>query len=239
MVARGDNRQLAAILFDLDDTLCDYSAARATRLNIAFSLAIEHARTTTAVDLGQLIDESIAIHPHGVDHFEQVLARHGVSAPGAAQVAIDWYRSNRFYGLRLFPEAAAVVGAVRQRAVNGEARAIGVVTNGPAEVQRAKIELLAVDDFVDFAVISGEFGVEKPNPAIFAEALRRAGVAPEAALVVGDSLEFDIAGASGSGIRSVWVNPRRSRPPSGAPEPSYQIASLGDLPDLVSRIDAE
>ena len=49
-------------------------------------------------------------------------------------------------------------------------RSIGLVTNGPADVQRAKIDLLELWPHIDFAVISGEIGIEKPDAGIFAEA---------------------------------------------------------------------
>ena len=85
-------------------------------------------------------------------------------------------------------------------------RPIGIVTNGPTEVQRAKLELLGIDRLVDFVLVSEEFGVAKPDPAIFREALRLAGVKPEEAIFVGDSVEFDMAGARAAGIPTVWVN---------------------------------
>jgi HAD superfamily hydrolase (TIGR01509 family) len=230
---------LAAVLFDLDDTLCDYATARSNRLRIAFSLAIEQGKPANSIDLDRLIDESIAIHPHGVDHFGPLLERYGVANPEAARVAAEWYRSNRFHGLRLFPTAVDVVHEVRRSVTSAgkaSARPIGVVTNGPAEVQRAKLDLLGVGEFVDFAVISGEFGVEKPDPAIFAEALRLAGVDPSAALFVGDSPEFDIAGARGAGMQSVWIDHRGLPYPPGVVEPTHHIGSLAELPELVSRL---
>jgi putative hydrolase of the HAD superfamily len=239
MAVRPSERPLAAVLFDLDDTLCDYATARADRLRIAFSLAIQHGDHGEAVDLDRLIEESIAIHPHGVGHFGPLLASHGIGGPDTARLAAEWYQDNRFHGLRLFPEAASVIGAVRRAVADGgggSARPIGIVTNGPADVQRDKIELLGVDGMVDFAVVSGEFGVEKPDPAIFAEALRLARVAPEEALLVGDSLEFDIAGAEGAGIRSVWINRQRGAAAMGTARPRHEIGSLGELPALISRL---
>ena len=229
-----------AVLFDLDDTLCDYAGARAGRLRIAFALALGSARRAGAapVDLDRLIAESIAIHPHGVDHFGTLLGRYGVDDAEAVGAAADWYRRNRFHGLELFSDAAYVVRAVRRLVIGGadaSERPIGVVTNGPSEVQRAKIELLGVGELVDFAIVSGEFGVEKPDPAIFREALRQAGVAPGEALFVGDSLQFDIVGAARSGIPSVWVNPRGERPPRGAPRPTRELSSLGELPTLLDQ----
>jgi putative hydrolase of the HAD superfamily len=226
-----------AVIFDLDDTLCDYAAARETRLRQAFTLSQyggTHSRD--GVDLDRMIAESIRMHPHGADHFAELFARFGIADARQATAAADWYRKNRFHGLRLFPDVEVVLSIVRDGVSTEDPRAvrpIGIVTNGPTEVQRAKLELLEVDRLVDFVLVSEEFGVAKPDPEIFREALRLAGVKPDEAIFVGDSVEFDMAGAQAAGIPTVWVN-RDERPwTEPGPPPSRQIRSLAELPHLL------
>jgi HAD superfamily hydrolase (TIGR01549 family) len=212
----------ALVLFDLDDTLCDYGGARTGRLRGAFEGAFA-AAGIDEVDLDEIIAESIAIHPHGSDHFPNLLARHGLTDDVLAQEARRWYHRNRFLGLDLYEDARAVLAEVR--ALPG-VRAIGLVTKGPADVQRAKIALLELDAEVDFAVISGEVGVEKPDPAIFELALERGGAPAAEAIYIGDSPEFDIEGARRAGIPHVWMNHSGSRWPLETPEPGHQVRSL-------------
>jgi FMN phosphatase YigB (HAD superfamily) len=226
-----------AVIFDLDDTLCDYAAARETRLRQAFTLSQyggTHSRD--GVDLDRMIAESIRMHPHGADHFAELFARFGIADARQATAAADWYRKNRFHGLRLFPDVEVVLSIVRDGVSTEDPRAvrpIGIVTNGPTEVQRAKLELLEVNRLVDFVLVSEEFGVAKPDPEIFREALRLAGVKPEEAIFVGDSVEFDMAGARAAGIPTVWVN-RDERPwTEPGPPPTRQIRSLAELPQLL------
>src|SRR5215203_4785348 len=142
-----------AVLFDLDDTLCDYAAAREARLRRAFTLSSEGgSQSSEAIDLDRMIAESIQIHPHGADHFEELFARFGITDAGAARAAADWYRNNRFHGLRLFPETEAVFSIVRNAVSRDDPKAIrpiGIVTNGPTEVQRAKLQLLGIEHLVD------------------------------------------------------------------------------------------
>ncbi len=226
-----------AVFFDLDDTLCDYASARHARLRIAFTLT-DDGRTQLpgGVDLDAMIAESIDTHPHGADHFPQLFARYGVSDPAVARRAAEWYRSNRFHGLAFFPESLEILQSIRQGfSTHGRANAtpIGVVTNGPTEVQRAKIELLGVRDLVDFAIISDEFGVAKPDPAIFREALRRAGVEAGQAVFVGDSAEHDMCGARAAGIPSVWLNRLNGTWTEPEWRPSREIRTLLELPGLI------
>ena len=226
-----------AVLFDLDDTLCDYAAAREARLRIAFtrSAACE-ARVREGIDLDEMIAASIQLHPHGADHFGELFARFGIDDPAEASAAADWYLTNRFHGLKLFPEVHELFRIVREGLSRQTPRAVkplGIVTNGPAEVQRAKLDLLEIEDLVDFAVVSEEFGVAKPDPRIFHEALRRAGIDASEAVFVGDSAEFDMAGARSAGIASVWVNRNDATWTESGPPPTRQIQSLHDLPRLL------
>jgi FMN phosphatase YigB (HAD superfamily) len=226
-----------AVIFDLDDTLCDYAAAREARLRQAFTLSQDGGtQSRDGVELDRMIAESIRMHPHGADHFTELFVRFGITDARQARAAADWYRKNRFHGLRLFPDVEAVFSMVRDGVSTEDPRAVrpvGIVTNGPTEVQRAKLELLEVDRLVDFVLVSEEFGVAKPDPEIFREALRLAGVKPEEAIFVGDSVEFDMAGARAAGIPTVWVN-RDERPwtEHGLP-PTRQIRSLAELPQLL------
>ena len=241
------------LLFDLDDTLCDYASARAQRLRIAFSLhrgdlpagSGEPGDGMPECDaertLERMIADSVAIHPHGADHFPEVFRRHGIADPAVAEAAMAWYRTNRFHGLALFADAAATIAALRRgRGPGGEVveRRIGLVTNGPADVQRDKIVLLGVDALVDFVVVSGEFGAWKPDPRIFAEALRLGSAEAAGAVFIGDSPEHDMAGAAAAGIRSIWVN-RTGRPWCSAGQPpDYEVADLTALLPLLG-FDAE
>lgn len=217
------------VLFDLDDTLCDYASARASRLRTAFGMALAGVPGGNDVHLDQLIAESLAIHPHASDHFGELLARYGVEDEAAIRAARSWYHTNRFLGLALFADAASILWAIRA-ALPG--RRIGLVTNGPAEVQRDKIALLGLAPQVDFAIISGEFGIAKPDPAIFHEALRRGDATAEETIFIGDSPEYDVAGARAAGIPVIWMN--RSGIPWPAPSPPpAEVRSLEEIAVLL------
>lgn len=224
-----------ALLFDLDDTLCDYSAAREARLRIAFSLDADGASIARADDvLQRMVAESIAIHPHGTDHFGELLARFGIDDPDVALAGARWYRTNRFHGLNLFQGAEDVLRAVRPSSKTpGETRPVGIITNGPSEVQRAKLDLLGINGLVDFVLISEEIGVAKPDPRIFAEALSRAGVGPEEAVFIGDTAEHDILGAQSTGISTIWINREADVWPGPGRAPDRVVRHICEVPALV------
>ena len=218
-----------AVFFDLDDTLCDYAGARRERLRFAFlQTGDPRLLCLPPEEMDALVARSIAIHPHGVEHFPELLAAEGVGDREAHARAMAWYRKHRFHGLALFPDAVQVVAATRCNE-RGRCRPVGIITNGPAEVQRAKLDLLGIEGLVDFALVSGEFGVGKPDPAIFGEALRRAGASPSESLMVGDTLEFDVAGAQAAGVRSVWLSRAEGQAGSAQPAPDAKVTELADV----------
>lgn len=224
-----------AILLDLDDTLCDYTTARDRRLRIA--LAEASGLPADASQLEALVNASVAMHPHGSEHFRDLLAQHGYEALDRVDAAIAWYRANRFHGLELFPDSLAVLEQLRRGPDGVADRPLGIITNGPADVQRDKLDLLQIRKLVDFVIISGEFGTSKPDPAIYAEALKRAGATADETVFVGDSVEHDIAGAHASGLRSVWINRLGAQWNGAGRAPHRQIRHIGELPRLVGSGD--
>jgi putative hydrolase of the HAD superfamily len=56
----------------------------------------------------------------------------------------------------------------------------------------------------DLMIDSTEVGVEKPDGGIFALTLQRLGVAPGAALHVGDFFHIDVVGARAAGLHA-WL----------------------------------
>jgi putative hydrolase of the HAD superfamily len=217
-------RQPELVLFDLDDTLCDYAGARVGRLRIAFELAEEGSGTKLTAPLADIVDESIRIQPHGVDHFPAVLSTYGVDDPAAVERAKTWFVGNRFYGLELFPDAIETIETVRSALPD---RRLGLITNGPADVQTAKIQLLGLRPYFDFCLISGVYGYWKPDRQIFLEALRLGNAPASSAIMIGDSAEHDIAGAEASGIPTIWMNRRALPWPPDLPPPTRIAHDLG------------
>jgi putative hydrolase of the HAD superfamily len=60
---------------------------------------------------------------------------------------------------------------------------------------------------VDAIIVSDVVGVEKPDHRIFEMALRTLGVQPSDAIHVGDSVRFDVQGASGAGVGAAHFDP--------------------------------
>ena len=145
--------------------------------------------------------------------FEEVRARWDIDAPVAQLV--ERYRSE-------YPAFVPAVDPEVARRLAGLRRGgwrIAVVTNGPPS-QQVKMERCGLLPLVDVVVISDVLGVSKPDRRIFEAAARQAGCKIDAAWLVGDSPEADIAAAVEIGDPGGLAREAaRGRRPGGAPSP--------------------
>jgi len=112
---------------------------------------------------------------------------------------------------------------------------LALLTNGAPDLQREKIAASGLEPFFKAIAVSGEHGIGKPKPEIFHRLLRELEVSPEEAVMVGNSLERDIAGARNAGIRSIWVRVPGSEEHADV-TPDHTITSLAEIPEILNRL---
>ena len=114
---------------------------------------------------------------------------------------------------------------------------LAIATNGPSDVQRAKLRSSGLERYFPVVIVSEEIGSGKPEVEMFRIALDRLAVGADEAIVVGDSHERDIVGARDAGITSILVD--RGAPQSqGTPRADRTIASLTDLPSAIAELSS-
>ena len=74
--------------------------------------------------------------------------------------------------------------------------------------------------------------VGKPSRRFFETALRHFGAAAERAVIVGDTLDSDIAGGAAAGLRTVLVGEASPSALDPAPVPDFHVADLREARDL-------
>jgi putative hydrolase of the HAD superfamily len=85
---------------------------------------------------------------------------------------------------------------------------LSIITNGFKEVQYIKMEESGLRKYFEHIFISEEVGFNKPNPDIFKFAMNKSGASiAENCLMIGDSLEADIHGAIGAGMKAIYLSP--------------------------------
>ncbi|MCP4429310.1 MAG: HAD family hydrolase [Chloroflexi bacterium] len=246
-------KRIQAVLFDLDDTLIDWSGRtksweKLSRQNIGnihhcleaagYTLPDAdtfHRRYSEIVqqswDRANKTWESVCFATVLSDTFEAI---------GLDANRIDLDEVMRAYGWGPAPgvipyeDAIPVLDHLRQRDYK-----IGLITNAMLPMWMRDIELQHYQllDYFDVRLTSGDVGYIKPHPAIYHRALEPLAVVPERAVFIGDRPENDVAGANNAGLVSVWMDPPHLSNELNDVKPNYTITHLRELLPILEQLD--
>jgi len=197
------------ILLDIDNTIYDYppvhrKAMEAVRAHLEKIFGTENAVLDEAYLRAR---ESVHVELAGTaaSHSRLLYFQRMLEGLGANPLvhALDCYD---LYWDRFLSEVKAREGVYAFLEQAGEAR-LCLITDLTAPIQLRKIRKLRLDEYTSRIVTSEEAGHEKPHPYIFLLGLRKMGVAPEQACMIGDNHENDIIGALNVGIKPFWFRP--------------------------------
>ena len=212
-VRKGDSQPMRfqgvrVVAFDLDGTLCFYTVS--TQEAIAEALR----RVGHSIDLVGDLDEAAVRYNELWWEMEQngssavslreriwrcLLAEHEVEQVGLARGLAETYAQVRVPSVLLYKGARELLCDLRH------SYRLGLLTNGPSDMQWPKIEHLEIQSLFDVVLVSGDVGIHKPNRLIFEQFLSRLGVMAKEALYVGNSYRMDVVGAKGVGMLSAWI----------------------------------
>jgi len=213
---------IRAVLFDLDGTLYDRDAhilEMARRQFAMFGPELDGIRPD------RFLARTVELDQHGHNrppHVFHILMEEWGLSPELAQSMEADFRANFHRNLVLSADTLETLKALRDRG-----KTLGIITNGPAYWQSAKVDSLGIREYFKTVVISGEEGVQKPDPVIFERAVARCGVAVHEAMYVGDHPDADIRGALSAGLVPVWKRMPYWEVPA-------EIARVDNLSELLS-----
>lgn len=212
-----------AALFDLDGTLIDSVVDLAGSVNAV--LAADGRRACTVEEVRAMIGNGV----------KKLVAR-AYEATGEAldgdTLATTTDRMMTIYGERLTRETTLMEGALETlHTLKASGTRLAVVTNKPEAPTRQILAHFELTPCFD-AVVGGDTGpARKPAPDMLFHALELLGVAPSAAVMVGDS-PADIDSARAASIASVAVRGGYTALPAEQLGASAIIDSLAELPAL-------
>ena len=134
------------------------------------------------------------------EYERRVLEGSGVNVSSGLALEIFHRLRDISYRLVLFEDVLLSLEALRSRGI-----ILGLISNMDRDSNEL-LEGLGLSQHLDFAIISSEVGVDKPDPRIFQAALIRAGVRQEEAMHVGDQPISDVQGAIAAGISPVLLD---------------------------------
>lgn len=204
----------AHIIFDLDDTIVDYSSPAERVWKELYPIYARKAGVPVE-QLAQAVDEKRRWYWSDLDRFREgrlnierarrIFVRAGfeklgLKAESLADEMADSFSREREIGIR---PLGGAIEALESLQASGAVMVL--LTNGEARLQRAKIERFGLARFFKAMLIESETGVGKPDPRAHRAALASLDAAPDRVWMVGDDLEFDVRPAKALGMRAAWI----------------------------------
>jgi putative hydrolase of the HAD superfamily len=193
---------IRAIVFDLDNTLTDFMRMKAAAIDAAVDAMIDAGLRLPREAVRARID---AIYQEqGMEYqkvFDQLLESElGHIDPKILASGVVAYRRARESSLVLYPHVQMTLLELVRRGIK-----IGVVSDAPAPQAWLRLCQLGLQHVFEAVVTFDDTREFKPSPAPFREVLRRLGVEPHEALMVGDWPARDMVGGRQIGMRTVFA----------------------------------
>ena len=221
---------IRAIVFDLDNTLTDFMRMKAAAIDAAVDAMIDAGLRLPRDAVRARID---AIYQEqGMEYqkvFDQLLESElGHIDPKILASGVVAYRRARESSLVLYPHVQMTLLELVRRGIK-----IGVVSDAPAPQAWLRLCQLGLQHVFEAVVTFDDTRELKPGPAPFREVLRRLGVEPHEALMVGDWPARDMVGGRQIGMRTVFA---RYGDTFGTRESGADF-DLDDVFELVAIVD--
>lgn len=228
---------IKAIFFDVDFTLIypgptfqgtgyrDFCAEHDVTVDaLSFDRAVAAAASTLVDTNGGVYDPEVF-----VQYTMRIIEHMGGSGAGVEQAARriydEWSSCHHF---QMYEDVPDVL-----RTLHASGLKMGLISNTQRSLTAFQAHF-ALEGMFSAAVSSYDHGYMKPHRSIFEAALRLVGVAAHEAVMVGDSVAADIAGARGMGMRAVLVlRAGHTSHLHACPSDVPRITTLRELPGLL------
>lgn len=248
---------LKGVLFDLDDTLIDWSGFEGDWHEIEkeslknvydFLIAQNRALDISFNGFVAAFDDRVQEvwadartsmrAPHLGSVLMEALQEFGFVPDDIInmQTCMEKYNWQAMPGVRVFPDVVKALTTFGEHGVK-----VGIVTNAFAPMALRDIELKTFGLWPYFErdaarVSAADIGYLKPHPIIFEHALALIGTPPDETVFVGDNPIADISGAQKAGMKTVLrVNYAAPPPLKDIVQPDAMVTNFDDLMPILDK----
>ncbi|HYM77605.1 MAG TPA: HAD-IA family hydrolase [Candidatus Dormibacteraeota bacterium] len=193
-----DPHSIKLVIFDLDGTLID------SRLDLVHSVnaALRHiGRPELPEDvIASYVGDGAPIliqRALGGEAVDEPLVRKGL------EFFLTYYRAHKLDHTTVYPGIEEALATI-QNSGNGHPRRMAVLSNKPVNPSRAIVEALGLGKYFQQVYGGNSFATKKPEPEGALQLLAESRVAPEQAVIVGDS-HVDVRTGRNAGMWTVAV----------------------------------
>ena len=218
------------LLFDLDHTLLDFDVAENQALN---ELLLEQGFEDIQAFKDYYIPMNKAMWrdlEQGLISKEELVNTRFSRAFAYFGLEKDGISLAQYYEIYLSQQGQTYPGALELlEELQTAGYQLYAATNGIAKIQQGRLKVSGLEAYFEQVFISDQLGSQKPEGAFF-EKVGQAILDFELdkALMIGDSLTADIAGAYQAGLNSVWYN-AQNQINTSAMQPTYEVQDYDGL----------
>lgn len=248
---------IKGVLFDMDDTLIDWSgfsgdwrSIEHRHLKRVYDYLVEQKRPLRvnfeqfATRFGHHVQDlwvearTTLRAPHLVKALQHVLEECGFSVDDTISIddCIAAYAWEPVPGVKVFPDVKDGLAAILAKGIK-----IGVLTNAfqPMDMRDIELEAYGLLEYFtdeDVRMSAADAGYLKPSEKVFEYALEKMGTTASETIYVGDNPVADVDGAQGAGLRGVLrVNYDHVPLTSNLIVPDATIKSFAELVPILDQ----
>jgi HAD superfamily hydrolase (TIGR01549 family) len=234
------------ILFDLDDTLIDFSAAEQIGIRkihsqfyptTPYPLFEQHFKKLNNELWSRVGAQENGLMPNEVRFLRFKQLNEAIECTASSHDVADAYEHYLIEHIEWIPDVRKTIEFLHQKG-----HILGIITNGFVASQLRKKEKFSLENWFDCFVISDDVGFAKPNKKIFDIALQKLSYThnqplhsyhKNSILMVGDSIISDGHGAKNFGINYCHVHHSPPQATSLETTLTYHINSVANLPNCI------
>jgi putative hydrolase of the HAD superfamily len=193
---------LKAMIFDMDNTLFDFVAAKLEACReILFFIGREK---------GDIAEEPLELFRYflrgvyGFEDYENIqdyMHERNIFTVQGYRKCCEIYEREKLQNLKLYPAVADTLDKLKKLGLK-----LVIITDADSYHALARLTRVGLLNYFDLVVAADTTGTKKPDPAHFLFALEALGVNPRETLVVGDNIKRDIVPARKLGLKTAYAS---------------------------------
>ncbi len=223
---------IKAVIFDLDNTLMDFMGTKEASCSAAID-AMKKAglRMPKKKALKTLLSVYWKIGIENQKIFQAFLkdvlgkVDHKIMAAG-----IVAYRRTKTATLRTYPGVREILAKLKEK------YKLAILSDAPVMQAWTRLIEMGLENYFDVVITYEDTRKYKPHPRPFRAVLKKLGVEPHEAVMVGDNIKRDIEGAKCAGMKTVLASYGNVGAKKSGTKPDASINGIRGLPSVLKKL---
>ncbi len=223
---------IKAVLFDVDNTLIDFMKMKheccKAAIEAMISAGLKANKEETTKKLYELYDK------YGIE-YQEIFQKLTKELTGKADYRIVAHGTIAYRKMResyLLPYSKVIPTLIELK----KQYKLAVVSDAPRIQAWMRLAALKIDDFFDVVITKADARKQKTSPAPFKAALRKLGIQPNEAIMIGDRIARDVNTAKKLGIHTIYARYGDENPAKkGKSGAEFEIDNISEILDVLNK----